>query len=194
MHWISCREQETLGKFVLYEAFLLLIFIRKMCGVGSSQNRKISRNQHWHFDTNFASHTKPRKLPLGLQKLSNMAVRNILSKQDLPISDAVKEFMRPFNDAVDSGDGAVEEALWQSWSDLIKYSATIPHSEQGRLVQFMQELRKEQSPKKQNEESCKIWGETLEWKTLPLFGPSLRESWNNGEHEISSEECYNATN
>lgn len=111
---------------------------------------------------------------------SNMALQDFLDQQP-PISDAVKQYLLPVNHAAQSGDDEIEKSLWKSWNELIETAATTPHSQQDPLVEFVQQLRKEQSPKKQNGESCKVWGNSVEWKNLPLLGPAFREVWNNSE-------------
>jgi len=109
---------------------------------------------------------------------SYMALKYLLEKQEA-LSEAVNDFTSPVNDAAQSDDDAMEKSLWKSWNELIETAATTPHPQQEPLVEFVEKLREELSPKKANGESCKIWGNTVEWKNLPLLGPALREAWNN---------------
>ena len=109
-----------------------------------------------------------------------MALQDFLDQQ-APTSDAVKQYLLPVNGAAQLGDDEVEKSLWKFWNELIKTAATTPHPQQEPLVEFVQKLRKEPNPKKQNGESCKVWGNSMEWKNLPLLGPAFREAWNNSE-------------
>jgi len=107
-----------------------------------------------------------------------MTSNNILLDQQRLVSETVRDFIKPVNEAAKSGDDAFENKLWQSWNDLVKATSVTPHLEQDYLINFLQELRKEPAPKKEKGEAYKIWGTPMEWKELTLFGPVLRESWN----------------
>jgi hypothetical protein len=109
-----------------------------------------------------------------------MALKSLLEEQQ-PISEVVKRSTIPVNEAVSSGEDAVEKSLWRFWNDLIETAAATPHPQQEPLVSFVQQLRKEPGPKNGDGEKCKIWGGSLEWKNLTLLGPAIREAWNSSK-------------
>lgn len=95
-----------------------------------------------------------------------MAFQTFLSSQSPSISEAVIAFKKPVEQAVfsDADKDTIEKSLWQCWSDFFKLVATVSHSEQDYLINFIQELRLESGPTKSNGNSCQIWGSPLEWK------------------------------
>lgn len=107
-----------------------------------------------------------------------MALKSLL-EQKQTISEVVEESVIPVNNDVGFSEDAVENKLWRFWNEIIETAAATPHANQQPLVDFIHQLRKEPGPKKQNGESFKIWGSSLEWKNLTLLGPALREAWNN---------------
>jgi hypothetical protein len=113
-----------------------------------------------------------------------MTSTNILLDQQRLVSETVRDFIKPVNEAAKSGDDAFENKLWQSWNDLVKATSVTTYLEQDYLINFLQELRKEPAPKKENGEAYKIWGSPMEWRELTLFGPVLRESWDLCKYSI----------
>ena len=104
---------------------------------------------------------------------------SLLSDNGIPLSDIVQKFTRPVNEAVKAGGGdGLENHLWSVWDLLIGAVTQTPHTGQERLVKLVQEIQQLPGPKQENGKSCIIWGEPLEWKSLPLFGPSMRNAWN----------------
>jgi hypothetical protein len=104
---------------------------------------------------------------------------SLLSDNGIPLSDIVQEFTRPVNEAVkDGGGNGIENHLWSAWDLLIAAATQTPHTGQERLIKLVQEIQQLPGPKQENGEGCLIWGEPLEWKSLPLFGPSMRKAWN----------------
>src|SRR5882757_1055309 len=106
----------------------------------------------------------------AIRNALKMAIKDLVENQEA-LSDSVRKFVCPVNEAAQSSDDALEKSLWKSWNELIEIAVATRHPHQGPLVEFVKELRKEPSPKKQNGESCKIWGNSVEWKNLPLLGP-----------------------
>lgn len=114
-------------------------------------------------------------------EIQNKAFVDLLADKNRPISDAVQKFTRPVNEAVRAGNNDLEGPLRQIWQDLIIAAGRTPHSEQDRLVLLVLEIQKQPGPVKENGDSCKVWEEPAEWRSLPVLGPAMRECWNNCE-------------
>jgi hypothetical protein len=111
----------------------------------------------------------------GVNKKSFVA---ILETNDQPISEAVEAFIKPANAALKTGD---ETPLWEAWQDLTIIAQQTHHTQQEKLVAFVNEVRKQPGPLKDDGEKVKVWGQETSWESLPLLGPELREYWNRGE-------------
>lgn len=106
----------------------------------------------------------------------------ILKSNDRPISEAVEAFTNPINAAIKRGnEDENEKSFWKAWHDVTTIAQQINHSQQERLVDFVNEIRKQRGPLKDDGSKAKLWGKETSWESLPLLGPELRECWNKGK-------------
>jgi hypothetical protein len=111
------------------------------------------------------------------------ALTTYLSNKPQPLNNALETFCRPTEDAFMSSQSAseVESQLWRVWKAVIATATQTPHDSpaQQKLADFVLELRNRPVLERQGQ-VCKVW-EAVVWKDLPIFGPQMREAWNDGE-------------
>lgn len=94
----------------------------------------------------------------------------------MTIEDAAKQFVRPIYKAFEQT-GKAELELWETWSALIRAAAYTAPEEQGNLVKLLAAVRDLPPPVRRGA-AFKVWDCT--WDQLPIFGPTMRESWDVG--------------
>lgn len=112
-----------------------------------------------------------------------MTVRRILLDEAAPISESIREFCEPINQAADVDQHALEVSLWKAWNELIETARDTPHSDQHRLADIVSELRRQQGLVRKDGERVSIWGNLFAWHDLPLLGASLRDKFNESEED-----------
>jgi hypothetical protein len=93
-----------------------------------------------------------------------------------PASSAADTLVAPATSAFVVGDsGAGEAALWDIWTNVVEYASQTPAHELDRVVEIIAAVAELKEPA-----AFEIWGKQTAWKELPLLGPVIRESWDDG--------------
>lgn len=117
-----------------------------------------------------------------------MDVLKPLKNKDAPdsaISTAVETMTQKAKEAWVSKN----DFLWEAWGAILDVAADTDPADQGRLVDFMAELRK----KEVRDDAgvlMTVEGEEV-WKDLPHFGHVARSRWNAGQYLLIS--CMQTT-
>lgn len=108
----------------------------------------------------------------------NMATPNsIVDSLNAP-GGSPQDAVQSINNIVVSSDAKREDLIYDLWSQLIVVAGKTPLGEQGRLVEFLDALRR--SPiQNAAGENITVGGGTL-WTRLPTFGWVVRDMWNWG--------------
>ncbi|TVY53513.1 hypothetical protein LCER1_G003426 [Lachnellula cervina] len=122
---------------------------------------------------------------------------SLASKQE-PRS-AASNFTEPARKtfAADASEAAIVSALSRSWYSLIDVAADTHHESQGPLIDIVQAVQQENLAEQEDASECTIWGDKVKvWKDMPLFGPSMRETWNRApgsgcRNDLSAEQWCN---
>jgi hypothetical protein len=113
---------------------------------------------------------------------------NFLSSSPQSLATALESFSKPSEDTFMNTQNAseLESHLWRIWKSVVAVAATTTHDSpaQQKLTDFVLELRNRPTLKHQGN-VCKVW-DAVVWKDLPIFGPQMRETWNDGETILSS--------
>jgi hypothetical protein len=70
---------------------------------------------------------------------------------------------------------AAEGALWDMWNEVVQYASQTPAHELDRVIEVLTAVADLEEPA-----TFEIWGNQTTWKELPLFGPVIRENWDDG--------------
>lgn len=108
----------------------------------------------------------PRPSPTILQ-VTDASIPAALAANSL-VAPAISSFA-----AADPEAG--EAALWDIWNQVVGYASKTPVHQLDRVVEVIAAVADLKEPAE-----FKIWGEKVTWKQLPLLGPVIRESWDNG--------------
>ncbi|TVY92557.1 hypothetical protein LAWI1_G001620 [Lachnellula willkommii] len=104
---------------------------------------------------------------------------SLASKQE-PRS-AASNFTEPARKTFAAGasESAIVRVLSRGWNSLIDIAAATHHQSQGPLIDIVQAVQQENIAEQEDTSECTIWGDKFKvWKDMPLFGPSMRETWN----------------
>ncbi|TVY21112.1 hypothetical protein LARI1_G001961 [Lachnellula arida] len=104
---------------------------------------------------------------------------SLASKQE-PRS-AANNFTEPARKTFAAGasESAIVSVLSRGWNGLIDVAAATHHQSQGPLIDIVQAVQQENITEQEVASECTIWGDKFKvWKDMPLFGPSMRETWN----------------
>jgi hypothetical protein len=111
------------------------------------------------------------------------ALTTYLSAKPQPLSTALESFCKPTEETFMSSQSAseVESQLWRVWKTVVATATQTTHDSPGqqKLADFVLELRNRPVLERQGK-VCKVW-DAVVWKDLPIFGPQMREAWNDGE-------------
>jgi Protein of unknown function (DUF3632) len=72
----------------------------------------------------------------------------------------------------------IEEALWPAWQAVISAADTLDDAARARLVAPLRALRDRGLQARADGHEYVVWGRPVVSGELPLFGPQLRENWN----------------
>lgn len=111
------------------------------------------------------------------------ALTTFLSSKPQSLGAAIDSFCSPTEDIFMGSQNAseVEAQLWRAWKALVAAATQTPHDSPGRqkLADFVLEVRNRPALERQGK-VCKVWDAAV-WKDLPIFGPQMREAWNEGK-------------
>ena len=94
----------------------------------------------------------------------------------MPISSAASFLVAPAESAFAAGDSeAGEAALWDIWNQVVEYASQTPAHELDSVIEVLKAVADLEEPA-----TFEIWGKQATWKQLPLLGPAIRESWDDG--------------
>lgn len=104
-----------------------------------------------------------------------------LSNKPQALGAALESFCKPTEEAF-MNSSEVEAQLWRVWKAVVAAATQTPHDSPGhqKLADFVLQLRNRPVLERQGK-VCKVWGDAVVWKDLPIFGPEMREAWNEGE-------------
>ena len=107
-----------------------------------------------------------------------------LSNDSGSLTTTLDSFCKPTEENFMKSQSAseVESQLWRVWKAITTIATQTAHDSPGRqkLADFVLEVQKRPQLECKGE-VCKIWGEAVVWKDLPILGPQMREAWNDGE-------------
>jgi hypothetical protein len=97
-----------------------------------------------------------------------------------PVSSAAYFLVAPAGSAFATGDSkAGEAALWDIWNQVVEYASQTPTHELDRVLDRVVEVLTAVTDLEEPA-TFEIWGKQATWKQLPLLGPAIRESWDDG--------------
>lgn len=112
------------------------------------------------------------------------ALTTYLSNKPQALDTALESFCKPTEESFMSSQSAseVESQLWRVWKAVVAAATQTPHDSPAhqKLADFVLQLRNRPVLERQGK-TCRVWGESVVWKDLPIFGPEMREAWNEGE-------------
>jgi len=107
-----------------------------------------------------------------------------LSSDSESLTNTLDAFCKPTEEKFMNSQSAseVENQLWRVWKAVVATATQTAHDSPGRqkLADFVLEVQKRPQLECQGN-VCKIWDEAVVWTDLPIFGPQMREAWNDGE-------------
>lgn len=91
-------------------------------------------------------------------------------------SSAAHHLVAPAASAFAAGDSeAGEGALWDIWNQVVQYASQTPAHKLDRVIEVVAAVADLEEPA-----TLEVWGNQTTWKELPLLGPVIRESWDDG--------------
>ncbi|PKS11277.1 hypothetical protein jhhlp_003039 [Lomentospora prolificans] len=109
--------------------------------------------------------------------MSAPAALQSLNAPEKPLSDIVQAL----NSQILANESKAGDIVWDSWNTLFSIAGKTPGDQQGRLVEFVELLRK--SPiKNAAGQDILVEHEAL-WRALPTFGWVARDLWNWNIHD-----------
>ncbi|KAH8634187.1 hypothetical protein IG631_09587 [Alternaria alternata] len=94
----------------------------------------------------------------------------------VPASSAAFFLVASSRSASAAGDSeAGEAALWDIWNQVVEYASQTPAHELERVIEVLKAVADLEEPA-----TFEIGGKQATWKQLPLLGPAIRESWDDG--------------
>lgn len=112
-----------------------------------------------------------------LARLNMATPNNIVDSLNAP-GASPQEAVQSINSVIISNEAKKEDLVYDLWSRLVLVAGKTPPAEQGRLVEFLNALRKSLI-KNASGEDITVGGGTL-WTRLPTFGWVVRDMWNFG--------------
>lgn len=115
--------------------------------------------------------------PARFTRLKMATPNGIVDSLNAP-GGSPQDAVQSINSIITSSEAKREDLVYDLWSRLLVVAGKTPPGEQGRLVEFLDALRKS-SIKNASGEDITVGGGTL-WTRLPTFGWVVRDMWNWG--------------